>query len=209
MLGLKPDSRQDVIRNARVIEEQARVIDRVLRGAVAYLRPPARVSAVWSLGEELDAAAARWDGWARDKDVRLAVGPTDLVGRGRASSFAAAIDALLEIVLERCSAGDRMAITAGIESVQPPAWDAGRLERGDHVCVTLRAATPVEPPAAGWHEPWLDAAQDRELLRSALALAAAYEAAREHGGWVEPTEDGAGFRLVWSVVSLTEPPRSS
>ncbi len=209
MLQLKFDNREDVIRNARIIEEQARVIDRTLRSAVSYLRfgRAAEAPGEWPLDEALDAAGSRWRQSAKEQGVELTVRPTELMASGRLAAFSAALDALLQVALERCSAGDELIVAAEIEYVQPPAWDAGRLERGEHVCVSLRTtdADAIDLPAR-LHEPWLGPEGEQSQIRSALALAAAYEAAREHGGWVEPAgAEGSGLRLVWSVVSPRSP----
>jgi two-component system NtrC family sensor kinase len=202
MLEMKADSREDVIRNARIIEQQARAIDRTLRSAVTYLRSGrSGEPGEWPLAEVLQAVVTRWEDGAEQKGARLVAAPTKLTGSGRLAAFSAALDALVQVALDRCSSGDELRMEAGVLYVQPPDWDAGRLERGEHVCVTLRTEAAIELPARP-DEPWLGPEGEQSQIRVALALAAAYEAAREHGGWVETADRGdSGLRLVWSVAS--------
>lgn len=202
MLEMKPDDREAVIRNARIIGEQARAIDRTLRSAVTYLRlGRSGDPGEWRLGEALSATVKRWEDGAREHGVSLVILPTDVVASGRLAAFSAAMDALVQVALERCAPGGEISITAAVEYVEPPAWDAGRAERGEHVCVTLSTRSVIELPAR-LHEPWLGPQSEQDQIRTALALATAYEAAREHGGWVEPAgAEESGLRLVWSVVS--------
>lgn len=205
MIGLGELDEDGVRDNARIIQDQVRSVTRLIQSVLRFAREGLPAPEPCDLGALARRAVELLRPLAAERQVRLELsGPASIPANAHPLRILHVLVNLIDAGLALFEGAGEIVVTAGQAHARAPELAMGSSRPGEHGRFVITYEGLELAPALFQHvlEPWLESEHAGERSTT-LLFAVSFGVVREHGGWVEVTNDRPGttsFTVHWPLV---------